>query len=273
MASALNKNSVERTLIIPLWCRALAAKKLPNILPDPYAAKILKKIGETKPPHPLYYMQCASLTGAIRQYDLSVELGDYLKKHPAATVVELGAGLSCLRRQMKNKTNPWINIDLPDVIKLREQYIPTSDNEKNYACDITDLSWFDLIPFDKEKGVIFAAAGLLQYFDYKFVQGMICKMAERFPGGTFVFDITTDKGIRNGNVTVRSTGNATKLTFALNDAPSEMPAWSDRLLNITQKDYYTGYYSSTEKYSWFTKLYIRSKQGQLAIVHVDFRED
>lgn len=79
MASALNKNSVERTLIIPLWCRALAAKKLPNILPDPYAAKILKKIGETKPPHPLYYMQCASLTGAIRQYDLSVELGDYLK--------------------------------------------------------------------------------------------------------------------------------------------------------------------------------------------------
>ena len=134
-------------------------------------------------------------------------------------------------------------------------------------------TWFDLIPFDKEKGVNFAAAGLLQYFDYKFVQGMICKMAERFPGGAFVFDITTDKGIRNGNVTVRSTGNATKLTFALNDAPSEMPAWSDRLLNITQKDYYTGYYSSTEKYSWFTKLYIRSKQGQLAIVHVDFRED
>ena len=32
--SELQKDSVERTLCIPLWCRAIAVKKLPQILPD-----------------------------------------------------------------------------------------------------------------------------------------------------------------------------------------------------------------------------------------------
>jgi len=30
----LEKNSVERTLCIPLWSRAIAVKKLPDLLPD-----------------------------------------------------------------------------------------------------------------------------------------------------------------------------------------------------------------------------------------------
>ena len=47
-----------------------------------------------------------------------------VKDHPKAVIVELGAGLSCLRRQLKNETNLWINIDFPDVIVCREKYIP-----------------------------------------------------------------------------------------------------------------------------------------------------
>ena len=38
----LKKDSVERTLCIPLWCRALAVKKLPQILPDHDAIRILQ---------------------------------------------------------------------------------------------------------------------------------------------------------------------------------------------------------------------------------------
>ena len=55
-------------------------------------------------------MQVASLTGAIRQYNLSWAINDYLKIHPQACVVEMGAELSCLRRQMKNNSNDWINL-------------------------------------------------------------------------------------------------------------------------------------------------------------------
>ena len=45
--SELKKDSVERTLCIPLWSRAIAVKKLPQILPDHDAVRILKEMGET----------------------------------------------------------------------------------------------------------------------------------------------------------------------------------------------------------------------------------
>ena len=78
MSEDLKKNSVERTLCIPLWCRALAVKKLPRILPDYDAVRILKEMGEVKPPTIFYHMECACLAGAIRQYDFSKEIEWYL---------------------------------------------------------------------------------------------------------------------------------------------------------------------------------------------------
>lgn len=103
--SELKKDSVERTLCIPLWSRAIAVKKLPQILPDHDAVRILREMGETKPPTVLYNLECGALAGAIRQYDFACEIREYLKDHPKAVIVELGAGLSCLRRQLKNETN------------------------------------------------------------------------------------------------------------------------------------------------------------------------
>ena len=103
--SELKKDSVERTLCIPLWSRAIAVKKLPQILPDHDAVRILREMGETKPLTVLYNLECGALAGAIRQYDFACEIREYLKDHPKAVIVELGAVLSCLRRQLKNETN------------------------------------------------------------------------------------------------------------------------------------------------------------------------
>ena len=170
--SDLKKDSVERTLCIPLWSRAIAVKKLPQILPDHDAVRILNEMGEKKPPTVLYNLECGALAGAIRQYDFACEIEEYLKKHPQATVVELGAGLSCLRRQIQNDTNPWINVDFPDVIACREKYIPTDENEKNVICDITDHRWFDEVPYEEEEGIIFLAAGVLHYLTSKNVKAL-----------------------------------------------------------------------------------------------------
>jgi len=41
----LKKNSVESTFCIPFWSRALAGKKLPKLLPDHDAVRILNEMG------------------------------------------------------------------------------------------------------------------------------------------------------------------------------------------------------------------------------------
>lgn len=266
----LKKDSVERTLCIPLWSRAIAVKKLPQIMPDYDAVRILKEMGEKKPPTVLYNLECGALAGAIRQYDFACEVRDYLRAHPEAAVVELGAGLSCLRRQMKNDTNPWINLDFPAVIACREKYIPAGENEKNVVSDITDHRWFDEVPFEESKGVIFLAAGVLHYLTRDAVKELISAMAERFPGGVFVFDFVSAKGAKSGNTQIGMTQNATKITFAVENAEKELPAYSERIVSVVQKSYLEGYPVEGVRYSWLTKLYIKSKRDQFFVVRTEF---
>ena len=268
--SELQKDSVERTLCIPLWSRAIAVKKLPQILPDYDAVRILKEMGEKKPPTILYNLECAALAGAIRQYDFACEIEAYLEEHPEATVVELGAGLSCLRRQINNDSNPWVNVDFPDVIACREKYIPTGKNEKNVISDITNHRWFDEVPFEESKGVIFLAAGVLHYLTQQAVKELISAMAERFPGGVFVFDFVSAKGAKSGNTQISMTQNETKITFALENAEKELPAYSDGIASVTQKSYLEGYPVEDVRYNWVTKQYIKSKRDQYFVVRTEF---
>ena len=271
--SELKKDSVERTLCIPLWSRAIAVKKLPQILPDHDAVRILREMGETKPPTVLYHLECGALAGAIRQYDFACEILEYLKEHPKACIVELGAGLSCLRRQIGNETNPWINIDFPDVVTCREKYIPTGPLEKNIAGDITDHKWFDEIPFEKENGVIFLAAGVLHYLTYDAVTELIAGMAERFPGGLFVFDFISKKGMSGGNAQIKMTKNATTMEFCMEDAEQELTAMSSKVSKVITKSYLEGYPVVGVKYSWLTKQYIKSKRDKFFVTHVEFTKE
>ena len=266
----LKKDSVERTLCIPLWSRAIAVKKLPQILPDHDAVRILKEMGEKRPPTVLYNLECAALAGAIRQYDFACEIEAYLKNHPGATIVELGAGLSCLRRQIQNEANPWINVDFPDVIACREKYIPIGKNEKNVICDITDHRWFYEVPFEEESGIIFLAAGVLHYLTYEDVKALIADMAEHFPGGLFVFDFVSKRGLSGGNAQVQMTNNDTKLTFSMENAEKEVPTMSDRVSSAVQRSYLEGYPVEGASYSRLTKLYIKSKRDKYFVAHVEF---
>ena len=61
-----------------------------------------------------------------------------------------------------------------------ESLIPvlTDNGSKNIAGDITDHKWFDEIPFEKENGVIFLAAGVLHYLTYDAVTELVAGMAE-----------------------------------------------------------------------------------------------
>ena len=271
--SELKKDSVERTLCIPLWSRAIAVQKLPHIMPDHDAVRILHQMGETKPPTILYYLECGALAGAMRQYDFACEIREYLKDHPKACIVELGAGLSCLRRQMGNETNLWINIDFPDVIACREKYIPAGKQEKNIICDITDHRWFNEIPYEKENGVIFLAAGVLHYLTYDGVKDLISGMAGRFNGGWFIFDFISKKGMAAGNAQIRMTKNASAMYFSMEDAEKEISAMSSGVSKVIQKSYLEGYPVQDVHYSLLTKLYVRSKRDKYFIAHAEFREE
>ena len=131
MSKELKENTVQHTLCMPLCGRMIAARKYPDLFPDRDAEYIVQELGEDISGRVMYRLQYMWINCVIRQCNLAWEITEYLKTHPKAVVVELGAGLSCLRRQMGNNTNLWYCLDMEDVIALREKHIPLGEHEHN----------------------------------------------------------------------------------------------------------------------------------------------
>lgn len=76
---------------------------------------------------------------------------------------------------------------------------------------------------------------MLHYLALEDVKKLISAMAEHFPGGVFVFDFVSAKGAKSGNTQIGMTQNETRITFAMENAEKELPAYSDRIVGVAQK--------------------------------------
>ena len=120
--------------------------------------------------------------------DSAWEVRDYLKEHPRAAVINLGCGLDDTGRACDNGMCRIYNIDLPDVIALRNRLLPAGGRERNLPLDLRDPKWTDTIDARPSDGAVLFAAGVFYYFPTDQVRRMIVAMAERFPCGRLVFD-------------------------------------------------------------------------------------
>lgn len=267
--------AVRNTLCIPLWGRMLAAQHFPHLFPDHDAKRILAEMHCDLSSSKLFKLQYAYLDCAIRQYDFACEINAYLAEYPRACVVELGAGLSVLRRQMQNESNAWYDLDHPQVIALRRRHIPSGERERNISCDLNDLSWFDSIDLNPRDGIVFIAGGLFYYFTTKEVRRLLVAMAERFRGGMIAFDTTNHRGLRGVNREVRMAGNAAKSYFSLEAPARELEAWSPNIVNVRETDYMRGYQPSGFRPSLLTKLVMKILTGvhMSFIVHAEFLQE
>ncbi len=241
----IEKNSVQETLIIPLYGRKLCAEQFPSLYQDEYAAKICERIdydfSQFKSKENSAVYQFGALEGAMREKDMLWEITDYLKSHPKAAVVNLGCGLNMTGRTADNGTCRIYNLDFPEVINSRNELIPAGEREENIACDLNDFSWMDRI--NAEDGAVLYAAGVFHYFTAQQIRDMVIAMAEKFPGGRLVFDAVGKFGrdvLMKG--TLKSMGmNDVSGLFCVNDV-SDLEGWSPKVKLMTKKSYMEGYY-------------------------------
>jgi O-methyltransferase involved in polyketide biosynthesis len=73
---------------------------------------------------------------------------EFFARHPHGVGVVLGAGLCTRFSRLAAKlphqyATDWINIDLPAVCALREQFLPCTGGERNVACSALDAQWLE----------------------------------------------------------------------------------------------------------------------------------
>ena len=244
MKYKIKKNTVQETLILPLYSRKLCTELYPNLYRDETAVHLLDLIdydfSEAEKNSRSLMQRFGALEVAMRQSDLAFEVQAYLKKHPSASVVNLGCGLDNTGRACDNGRCKIYNLDFPDVIALRQQLLPAGEREENIPCDLKDSAWFDRI--DASGGAVFFASGVFYYFLSEQVKGLVLKMANVFPGGVLVFDAANRTAVKMIAKTWLKSAKIQDVGayFAVSDASKEIGAWDSRL-QVTSRGYMLGY--------------------------------
>ena len=244
MKYKIEKNTVQETLIIPLYSRKLCSELYPNIYRDETAVRLINRIdydfSAAEKKSRSLMQRFGALEVAMRQNDLAFEVRDYLKAHPNAAVVNLGCGLDSTGRNCDNGSFKIYNLDYPDVIAVRNELLPAGERETNIPCDLNDTAWFSQI--DASNGAVFFASGVFYYFLTEQVKALVQAMADAFPGGVLVFDAANRAAVKMIAKTWLKSAKIKDVGayFAVSDAPKEIGAWDSRL-RVTSRGYMLGY--------------------------------
>lgn len=269
----IKKNSVQETLIIPLYGRRLAMELYPENFRDHECMKLFERIDYDFPKQGKIMAKAGAIMSTTRQYDLVSVCREYLAKHPRACVVNLGCGLDTTFRQVDNGTAKGYNIDFPDAIAVRNELLPETEREKNVAGDLNDISWFDRIDYDPQEGAVFFASGVFYYFKTDEVRRLFCKMSEHFAGGKLAFDATNAKGLKSMLKTWLGPSGMSNIGvyFSLEDE-TELTGWSDKFSNVVGKGYLTGYRPLDKRYGAILNMVFRhlDKTKRCQIIEITF---
>ncbi len=272
----IEKNTVQETLVIPLFGRLVCSEHFPELFSDPEARRICESLDYDFSEKRRKMESPAGLFGALevaqRQYDLCCEVEAYLREHPRAAVVNLGCGLDDTFHKCDNGCCLGYNVDLQDVIRVRDELLPAGEREKNLAFDLNDYTWMDQI--DAADGAVFFAAGVFYYFKTEEVKRLFTAMAERFPGAVLAFDVCNEHGAKLMRKTwLKEAGITDVEAFFSLENEQELRGWSDHFASVTARSYMRGYRDIYKSVNLFHKIMIHfcDRLVKMKIVKITFR--
>jgi O-methyltransferase involved in polyketide biosynthesis len=226
----LQSETVQETMLIPLWGRATYSHLYPELLTDPRAEEIIKRLDYDFGAFAKALGEYGGISYLVRARRFDESITAYIADHPQATVVNLGSGLDTTFSRVDNGQIRWFDIDLPDAIAFRKKLIPETERSSCIARSAFDQTWFDEVAFDPAKGIFIIAGGLFMYFQEVEVRKLFVALAERFPGGEIHFDTMPKLGLAMVNRRLKGTGVPT-MSFALGirNPQRTLTTWSPKL--------------------------------------------
>ncbi|MBR6410219.1 MAG: class I SAM-dependent methyltransferase [Clostridia bacterium] len=278
MKTHIERNTVQETLVIPLYGRKLCTEQFPELFSDRKAVELIDRIdydfSDLEKKSGSLAHRFGALEVAMRENDLMTEARDYLESHPDAALVNLGCGLDQTCENCDNGRCRIYNVDLPDVIAVREELLPGNERIRNIAADLNDVSWFDRI--DAEGGACFLAAGVFYYFKSTEIRSLLPAMAKRFPGGRLVFDSANRRAVKIMLKTWVKEAGITSIAdyFSVNSLEKDILPWMQGA-RVSARGYMLGYHdlkvpSVPRLFRWMAKL--GDGYMKMQIIRMDFEE-
>ena len=179
-----NLNAVSRTLLIPLYVRALESRRPEALFRDPRAEELVARLDfdfsavERKKNDQVAFL--------LRMREFDRRASAFLEEHPDGTVVDLGCGLDTRFDRIDDGRMEWYGLDLPEVIALRKELLEETPRSHFLGCSVLDFSWMDALHGREGKPFLFLAEAMLVYLEEADVRRLVQALAARFPGAELV---------------------------------------------------------------------------------------
>jgi len=228
--------SIQKTLFMPVWARAVETKKTAPVLTDEMSVKIIDSVNFDFSTMTTNLSEISQIAWIARCKRFDLVIKEFINRYPDGIVINIGCGLDTTYERIGNNSISWFDLDLPDVIELRKKFITESDKRKFIASSFIDSNWLEIIP--KNKKVLIIATGVFVYFEENVIKEFIIKTLDTLSDIEYFFDVTSVKGVQIANQVIEKSGLDKNSFFkwGLSDK-SVILNWDNRikLINI----YYT----------------------------------
>jgi len=176
----------QSTLLMPLWARAMESRHESPLIRD---SKAVEMVASLDFDFDLFRKKAVPQADyCVRAVVLDQLVKEFLAENPRGTVVEFGVGLDTRFDRLDNGTVTWIELDLPHVIDLREQFFETTERRKILRGSLTETDWIPQVAALATGPILFIAEGVLYFLTPAQVNSLFDHLAENFPKSSFLFD-------------------------------------------------------------------------------------
>jgi O-methyltransferase involved in polyketide biosynthesis len=176
---------VEQTAFLTAYARALDSRWARPILGDNLAQAAVGKLDYD-------FTGLGVQTSVVCQTALRAKMLDdrvraFIRKHPDAVVVDLGAGLdSGFYRVGPPPSVDWYSVDLAGILALRENVLPADPHAHSVPESLAEKHWPDTIPADRPTMLI--ADGLFAFLSESVIADIFRRITEHFRTGELAFN-------------------------------------------------------------------------------------
>ena len=232
------QDHIADTLFIPLFMKHQQNNEKESFYKDQYASDMVRKIDYNFKKYE--NAKRSSVGVAIRSKYFDELTDDFIKTHKNPVIVILGCGLDtrfCRLNDKESKTAIFYELDLDEVIELRQKLLPQTDNNIYIKGSMFDTGWMDKIK-NKHKNAqfLFIIEGVLMYFDQKKIKEFFVNLSEKFRNSKVIFDVVSSWMCKNSHKHDSIKFSKAKFIYGC-DNDNEMECWSSRLKLESTKSY------------------------------------
>jgi len=232
---------IQKTLLFPLWGRAIESKKTDPLLVDNTAIRIIESIDYDFDIFKKGISDISQLGWVVRSLLIDRIITQFIAKHPKATIVDIGCGLDTTFDRVDNGLIRWYDLDLPDTIDLRKKFFRESERRTFIKGSFLDHEWLKKIIVDDN--VLFISLGVFYFFDQENIKLFFQKLSETFGNCEIAFDTSSPFGIKLANKMVMKKGGMDEKSFlkwGINNA-KEIEAWDKQIHVISEEPFFKNF--------------------------------